>query len=97
MHEDALTSAADPIRSNCPYCGAEVVGRNRMCLVHLVADPDWAAANRAMCDFVHRGRTIDSPPTAIGSWDVRAGDGDDAEALGPSPVTFRSVAADLDR
>jgi hypothetical protein len=26
-----------------------------MCLIHLANDADWAAANRAMCDLVHRG------------------------------------------
>ena len=53
--------AEEAPRSHCPYCGAEVIGRNRVCLAHLVADPDWAAANRAMCDFVHRGITLDAP------------------------------------
>ena len=48
--------APDPfLASLCPYCGHEIVGTNRVCLVHLVADQDWAAANRAMCDLVHRG------------------------------------------
>ena len=53
--------AEEAPRSHCPYCGAEVIGRNRVCLAHLVADPDWAAANRAMCDFVHRGVTLETP------------------------------------
>lgn len=40
---------------HCPYCGAEIIG-DRMCLVHLIVDDEWAAGNRAMCAFLHRRR-----------------------------------------
>jgi hypothetical protein len=47
--------SADPIRSHCAVCGAEIVGRGRICSVHILPDPEWAAANRAACDLIHRG------------------------------------------
>ena len=91
MHADDALTHDEPIRSNCPYCGAEVVGRNRMCLVHLVADPDWAAANRAMCDLVHRGRAIEVPLN-VARWAAAT------ESEGPiaGPVALERAAVDLD-
>lgn len=95
MHEDTLTPD-EPIRSNCPYCGAEVVGRNRMCLVHLVADPDWASANRAMCDLVHRGRAIEVPVSVTPPWDVPAVGLPEEEARESAPIALGRAAVDLE-
>ena len=95
MHEDTLTPD-EPIRSNCPYCGAEVVGRNRMCLVHLVADPDWAAANRAMCDLLHRGRAIEVPVNRAHSWSILTGELHEDESREPVPVALERAAVDLE-
>ena len=90
MHADDALIPDEPIRSNCPYCGAEVVGRNRMCLVHLVADPDWAAANRAMCDLVHRGRAIEAPLTPRPWVELTV----ELRVEG-APVTLQSAGVDL--
>jgi len=91
MHADDALTHEEPIRSNCPYCGAEVVGRNRMCLVHLVADPDWAAANRAMCDLVHRGRAIEVPLN-VARWATVT----ESEAPVAGPIALERAAVDLD-
>lgn len=48
--------ADDAPRPRCPYCGSELMGRDGVCFAHVNPDRDWAASNRAMCDFVHRGR-----------------------------------------
>src|SRR5262249_2575970 len=91
MHADDALTHDEPIRSNCPYCGAEVVGRNRMCLVHLVADPDWAAANRAMCDLVHRGRAIEAPRRGAGGPPAT-----ESGAPAAGPRALERAAVDLD-
>jgi hypothetical protein len=44
----------------CPYCGSNVAGGG-LCFSHVNPDRDWAASNRAMCDFVHRGRIAATP------------------------------------
>ena len=42
--------------ASCAQCGLITPDDAEMCVHHVVADePDWAAANRMMCDFVHRG------------------------------------------
>ncbi len=94
MHADDALTPDEPVRSNCPYCGAEVVGRNRMCLVHLVADPDWAAANRAMCDLVHRGRAIEVPLTPR-PWGAIPGELREGEAPVAGPVALEGAVVDL--
>ncbi len=42
--------------SACVLCGMDVPGEGALCAHHHfgIAD-DWAACNRIMCDFVHRG------------------------------------------
>ncbi len=43
--------------SRCGYCGADIVGEEDLCPYHHSdADVNWAAGNRLMCDFFHRGR-----------------------------------------
>jgi hypothetical protein len=40
----------------CALCGQPVADGTTLCPSHHVgADTSWAAANRIMCDFVHRG------------------------------------------
>lgn len=53
----------DPLPPRCPYCGSNVAGRGGLCFSHINPDRDWAAANRAMCDLLHRGRLTALPRT----------------------------------
>jgi len=40
----------------CVMCGLEASEDGVLCAHHLFGIPDeWAASNRIMCDFVHRG------------------------------------------
>jgi hypothetical protein len=49
--------------SLCALCGQPTGGENGVCLFHLYYDKEeWAAVNRKMCDFVHRG-VIPPAPT----------------------------------
>jgi hypothetical protein len=44
--------------SACVLCGLEVRDDVALCAHHLFGnEEDWAACNRVMCDFVHRGVT----------------------------------------
>jgi hypothetical protein len=40
--------------SFCVVCGHTNPDRASFCSFHITQDPDWAAANRIMCDLVHR-------------------------------------------
>jgi hypothetical protein len=41
--------------SACARCGLQLGQGAALCLDHVAAgDQDWAAANRIMCDFLHR-------------------------------------------
>ena len=41
--------------ASCARCGLITPDDAEICVQHVVADePDWATANRMMCDFVHR-------------------------------------------
>jgi hypothetical protein len=43
----------------CPICMA--VGEGTHCAYHVAAvtpEDNWAAANKVMCDFVHRGKAL---------------------------------------
>ena len=43
--------------SRCAHCGFEMNGDFELCPHHhMTADGDWAAANRIMCDLLHRGK-----------------------------------------
>ena len=50
--------------TRCAACGAETIGR-ALCPHHSAgyAD-DWAAGNRVMCDFIHRGIIVAMPDDA---------------------------------
>ena len=41
--------------SLCTSCGLSVPGDLALCVHHHTIHDDWAASNRAMCDFFHRG------------------------------------------
>jgi hypothetical protein len=42
--------------SLCSVCGQCVVGSAALCAHHAAVSTDsWAASNRIMCDFLHRG------------------------------------------
>ena len=44
-----------PATIACAMCGQELVS-DALCAYHQAASADgWAAVNRIMCDFVHRG------------------------------------------
>lgn len=48
--------------SLCAYCGHPTSGSAGLCAHHaLYDDADWAAGNRVMCDFVHRGIVSPGP------------------------------------
>jgi hypothetical protein len=43
--------------SLCAACGLQLTGDGALCPHHhCVYGDDWAAANRIMCDFFHRGK-----------------------------------------
>jgi hypothetical protein len=68
----------DPQPPRCPYCGSNVAGRGGLCFSHVNPDRDWAAANRAMCDFLHRGRLTALPRRQeLLAASVNGHDGDD--------------------
>ncbi len=47
----------------CAICGGLIAARTGVCAAHLaVADADWAARNRLMCDLLHRGKLPPGPP-----------------------------------
>jgi hypothetical protein len=41
--------------NRCALCGAEVSGAVNLCPNHHAQDLGWAATNRVMCNFLHRG------------------------------------------
>jgi hypothetical protein len=42
--------------SPCPLCGQQLAGNATLCARHAgLAAESWAASNRIMCDFFHRG------------------------------------------
>ena len=44
------------VTSLCSACGQRVVGSGALCAHHAAVSTDsWAAGNRIMCDFFHRG------------------------------------------
>lgn len=43
--------------SLCAACGLQLTGADELCPHHpCVYGDDWAAGNRIMCDFFHRGK-----------------------------------------
>ena len=52
-----------PPMSLCAHCGQTVLGGSGVCAFHLTGQgDDWAAGNRIMCDFFHRGIVLPRPP-----------------------------------
>lgn len=46
----------------CAYCGAEAFRADPLCPHHTwTPADDWAAGNRIMCDFIHRGIVAPAP------------------------------------
>jgi hypothetical protein len=44
------------VLSRCALCGQQLIGREGLCAAHHnMAEEGWAAVNRIMCDFFHRG------------------------------------------
>jgi hypothetical protein len=49
--------------SMCALCAQPILGAGEFCAYHLAGPTDdWAAGNRVMCDFVHRGIVRPTPP-----------------------------------
>jgi len=42
--------------SLCASCGLQLAGDATLCPHHHIANDDWAAANRIMCNGIHRGQ-----------------------------------------
>jgi len=48
--------------SLCAHCAQPVLGSESLCAYHTFGQTDdWAAGNRIMCDFVHRGIVSPTP------------------------------------
>jgi hypothetical protein len=61
--------------SRCAQCGFELEASVELCSHHHVRDEDWAASNRIMCDFLHRGKEpARLPPSARETVDVESVD-----------------------
>lgn len=59
--------------SLCVSCGLALAGDADFCPHHQTGyAEDWAAANRIMCDFVHRKWIPPSPPSSLREDDVWA-------------------------
>jgi len=61
--------------SQCALCGQQLVGGVGLCAAHhSMPEVGWAAANRIMCDFFHRGIAAPrlSPSEAAGDPTHRA-------------------------
>jgi hypothetical protein len=42
--------------NRCALCNTEIPAGSSLCPHHDVSEIGWAASNRIMCDFLHRGR-----------------------------------------
>ena len=56
--------------NRCAWCNVEMATGSGLCAHHDTSESGWAASNRIMCDFLHRGL---EPP--------RVGDGERDEDL----------------
>lgn len=53
------------VTSLCPACAQQLAGNAALCARHVgLATESWAASNRIMCDFFHRG--IAPPRVSVG-------------------------------
>jgi hypothetical protein len=57
--------------NRCASCGAETSEPMQLCLHHHADDIRWAATNRIMCNFLHRGATPPRVPVAERASDLR--------------------------
>ena len=48
-------STIPSLTSTCAQCGGGLYDRSELCTWHHSVDTLWAAENRRMCDFIHRG------------------------------------------
>ena len=49
--------------SLCAQCAQPTLGPGEFCAFHTAGQTeDWAAGNRLMCDFLHRGIVPPTPP-----------------------------------
>jgi hypothetical protein len=49
--------------SVCNLCGHPMGGADALCAYHSSSHgDDWATGNRIMCDFIHRGIVLATPP-----------------------------------
>jgi hypothetical protein len=54
--EDIDQATWGPVMSVCVLCAQPTFGHDGACAFHFYSQgEDWAAGNRLMCDFVHRG------------------------------------------
>jgi hypothetical protein len=49
--------------SLCALCGGDAGLDASLCEYHSVSDAGWAAGNRALCDFLHRGKPLARLPS----------------------------------
>lgn len=59
-------TAEGEVWRRCPIC--LLVGHGELCMYHFILVPDWAAGNRAFCDFVHRGKVGKAEPMTDENW-----------------------------
>ena len=59
--EESLAVAAE-VQSYCHYCGLSIIGRDRICSLHVSPGSDWPVANRLMCNGLHRGNWPEPDP-----------------------------------
>ena len=46
------------VTSVCVQCGVTIYGSDALCAHHLSTDTLWARNNRAVCEWLHRGREL---------------------------------------
>jgi len=55
----------ETVLSLCVQCGQPLLDPADLCAYHSSSHgDDWAAGNRIICDFVHRGIVLPRPPEA---------------------------------
>ena len=57
--------------SRCVLCGEPTLAEENFCLFHHDGDEDaWAAGNRIMCDFLHRGIVPPASPEHAAAFEL---------------------------
>jgi len=60
--------------SLCALCAQPTLTERDLCVYHLYPHADdWAAGNRIMCDFVHRGIVPPAPCERVDALDLLVG------------------------